>query len=131
MGSITRMSRNGRYIQFVGPKILESKGRYDLKNGDCFELMNFGMGETEDGSEVVKIYTTFQNKRTGDEYIFTDDNVQFDPEENSHDSVDRVTQHMSSGTDDEEQLSKHQKEAIRLLQKADLISKNYDAEEVA
>jgi hypothetical protein len=131
MGSIARMNRNERYIKTVGPNVLRAKGQYDFQKGDWFELLEFSMGQTEDGSELVKMYVTVQNKRTGDQFTFTDDSVQFDPEETSHDAVDRVATMLTNGYSSEKQIARSNKIAIRLLKKADLIPIEYDAEEVA
>lgn len=119
MGSISRMSRCDRFAKVVGPELLKTRG---LQVGKLYEVVSAGVSMSEDGNEVSKAYYTLREHGPagGDEEIVTTDEVLFDPEQNDVDTLERVTEFLSV-TNDEDEMSKMEKKAKKLLRKAELI----------
>ena len=122
MGSCSRAERNSRFIKEAMPLVKERLTAYRLEVGDWWELEGFGLG-ADDGEETVKLYLTMHNKRTGDEYLLTEDNdVYFDPEGSDEDNIERLACRL--GRNDligEREILQNRKEAIEILARADLL----------
>jgi uncharacterized membrane protein YvbJ len=128
MGSISRMNRCDRFIKTVGPTLLKKYQQYDYQKGDWLELVDVNVAQAEDGTEVVKLYLTFRNKRTGDEHQLTQDLALFEPEGEDHDNVSVLASELCDDVD-QETYEKSVSKAVKLLKKADLITPKYSIEE--
>lgn len=124
MGSCSRLERNSRFIKEAMPLIKERLASHRLRVGDWWELEGFGLG-ADDGEEIVKLYLTMRNKRTGDEYNLSEDDVYFDPEGSDEDNIERLTYRLRYNDDNTGKearvMARNRREAIEILARADLL----------
>lgn len=122
MGGITRMTRCERFRNNLEDMIM---AKTPLQKGDTLEVLGVCVGQSEDGTEVSKVYITVRNTGTRDEYVLTFDECVYDPEGEDESNVRRLYDHLYDDREDGKEFRKHRTKVINLLKKAELIYPAY------
>lgn len=116
MGSIANSRRNERFIDAFENKIVSMA---PIKKGDLLDVTDVYIEESEDGTEVAKLFLHVRNVRTGKIEVLTRDRCLYDPEGDIEDNTERIVGHLSKDTKEEEKENLYN-EVIESLEKMEL-----------
>lgn len=114
-----------RFKKQLGYRIIENS---PFQKGDLSRVVGINIRQSGD---CLKLHITFHNDRTEEEYTLAMTSDLYNHKDEDEDKVNRLHDYLfpdPESEDDNGEFLPHRKEAVELLQKAELISPNFKAE---